>query len=311
MGEAPLIEIKNLSKTYNFGRFKALDGINLEIHTGEIFGLIGQNGAGKTTLMGCMLGLLNPSAGSVNIKGRSVNEMDVKRQTGFMPERPNFDKWMTVRQFLTYHHMLSGGSLRTAKENIERCLGEVELEPHAWNRRIVKLSRGMLQRVGLAQLLIGQPTLCFLDEPTSGMDPIGMTLVRELLLKWKAAGATVILNSHHLDEVEKVCDRVAFINGGKIQSIENVRAAQSAYIYTVRWDCSNGSDSPNGILEQMAEELSIIIESREDSCVRLKLADNKTAPEVIKFLVAHNVAVSEALFEKKALLDLFVSQRSE
>ncbi|HEY9776818.1 MAG TPA: ABC transporter ATP-binding protein [Planktothrix sp.] len=310
MDDGVLIQVKDLAKTYNFGKVKALDGISLDIQKGEIFGLIGPNGAGKTTLMGCLLGLLWPSKGSVVIDGRSPNDLAVKSMTGFMPERPSFDKWMTITQFLTYQYMLCGKPLKTARPVIDDALVQVQLERAAWKRPIRKLSRGMLQRVGLAQIIINKPKLCFLDEPTSGMDPLGMALVRELLLKWRDEGATIVLNSHHLDEVERICNRVAFIQKGSIQSIENTGVnANGTCIYIVRWDAGSVNGTIESVMNQLTEKLEISLQEHVPGNAKLRLNNQAQASEVINFLVHNGIPITEATFERKALLDLFVEQK--
>jgi ABC-2 type transport system ATP-binding protein len=306
MESTTFIAVSGLTKTYNFGRTRALDGITLEIKAGETFGLIGPNGAGKTTLMGCLLGLLRPSRGIISINGLSPHDLSIKRVTGFMPERPTFDKWMNVTQFLTYQYMLSGRSLKEKAITISDALETVKLERTAWKRPIRKLSRGMLQRVGLAQILIAKPQLCFLDEPTSGMDPMGMALVRDLLLKWKADGATVVLNSHHLHEVERVCDRVAFIQAGKIQAIESVNESINGMIFSVRWETLPNVQDETAVLSELVAELGVILKEAQAGSAKIIISEAKQSVEIIKFLVTRGVPVLEAGLERKPLLDLFV-----
>jgi ABC-2 type transport system ATP-binding protein len=227
-----------------------------------------------------------------------------------MPERPSFDKWMSVRQFLTYQYMLCGRPLSSAGAVIDGALHAVQLDRPVWKRRVRKLSRGMLQRVGLAQIIINSPKLCFLDEPTSGMDPLGMALVRELILEWRAKGATIIVNSHHLDEVERICDRVAFIQKGRIQSVETMKSIQEgSCLYVVRWDPGSVNGHFETIQKELIEKLGILMESTSEGLVKLRLNDQKQAPDVINFLVHNGIAISEASFERKALLDLFVEQK--
>jgi|AGTN01.1.fsa_nt_gi ABC-type multidrug transport system, ATPase component len=233
----PFIVVDDLRKSFKKGSVKAVDGVSFTVNRGDAFGLIGPNGAGKTTVLGCMLGLLHPSSGSVTIDGHSPYDEEVKRITGFLPERPSYNRWMKVRHFLQLHHSLAGRPVEEREVAIDEVLTEVELDlAIVKNRKIRELSRGMLQRVGLAQALIGKPKLCFLDEPTQGMDPLGFMLVRKLLVRMKREGITVILNSHHLHEVERVCDQVAFIRAGKIESVEALAAdLQERHIFMVRW----------------------------------------------------------------------------
>ncbi len=300
--ELAFIKVENLSKIYGLRKFHALDNINLQINKGEVFGLIGPNGAGKTTLMGCLLGLLKPSTGSVLINGKSVYDMSVKDITGFVPERPHFDAWMIVENFLHYHHMLANQPESKAKEDVAEALADVGLQPEVGKRLIRKLSRGMLQRLGLAQLIVGKPDLCFLDEPTSGMDPLGMALVKDLLVRWKKEGKTVVINSHHLDQVEKVCDRVAFIEGGKIRSIEELTPTlQTKQIFVVRW----GHPFPiYETVSEVAQNNMIEFELMEDHG-RFWLSSRNIGTKLLQELIAKDVQVEEAMYERKDLVELF------
>jgi ABC-2 type transport system ATP-binding protein len=215
----PFLQAANLTKSYK-GGIKALDDVTLEINKGEIIGLIGPNGAGKTTLIGCLLGLLRPDSGTVVIDGKSPDMLSVRGITGYVPERPEFEYWMSARQFLLYHHGLSQLEPRNAKKDVEAALALVELQESSWNRRLKTYSRGMLQRLNLAQLLIGKPQLMLMDEPTLGLDPTGLVVVRRIVESARAQGATAIINSHQLDEVERLCDRVVFMNKGRIETAE-------------------------------------------------------------------------------------------
>jgi ABC-2 type transport system ATP-binding protein len=215
----PFLQASNLIKSYK-GGIKALDGVSLDISKGEIIGLIGPNGAGKTTLIGCLLGLLKPDSGSVIIDGKSPDMLSVRAITGYVPERAEFEYWMSGRQFLLYHHGLANLDPRNAKRDADAALDLVELQQASWNRRLKTYSRGMLQRLNLAQLLIGKPDLMLMDEPTLGLDPTGLVVVRRIIDAARARGATAIINSHQLDEVERLCDRVVFMNKGRIESAE-------------------------------------------------------------------------------------------
>jgi len=304
-----LIEVDRLRKTYSFGKTVALDGISLKIKRGEIFGLIGPNGAGKTTLMGCLLALLKPTSGSIQINGCDPGDLSIRQITGFLPERPNFDAWMTAKQFLHYHHMLAKRPAESRLADIAEALEMVGLEKSVANRQVRKFSRGMLQRLGLAQVLIGKPQLCFLDEPASGMDPLGMALVRNLLLNWKRNEVTVILNSHHLDEVEKVCNRVAFIRAGKIESIQNLdEENEKNMIFLVRWQSLNGAGPPTKAIERCVQESCVeLIECSEQSG-RFIVGSRESARQLIKLLVMADIPLEEARFERQPLADLFINE---
>ena len=308
---ASFIEIAGLSKTYNWGKIRALDNVNLSVHSGEVFGLIGPNGAGKTTLMGCLLAVLNPTSGQIKINGKPPDDLAVRKITGFLPERPHFDAWMKVGQFLQYHQMLSLQPSKNVKQEIEEALTAVGLDPSVSKRSVKQLSRGMLQRLGLAQVLIGKPQVCFLDEPTSGMDPLGMALVHDLVMQWKRQGVTVILNSHHLDEVAKVCDRVAFIKGGKIESIEELSLPSMTKLsFTVRW-AQNLTADQSQQLPAIASAGSAQIEEAAEAWTRFSLIERSSALQLIRALVLAEFPLEEASLERKNLHDLFSTQSSE
>ena len=221
---APVISVEGVTKTYGrWGRrTRALDGVSLEVRRGETLGLIGPNGAGKTTLLSCLLGFLRPDAGRMSIAGREVDDLWVRARTGYMPERLGFDRDLSGANFLAFHWRLSGGDpARTASE-VQAAAERVGLDRAALWKKLRTYSRGMLQRIGVAQATLGSPELLFLDEPASGTDPLGVAIVREQILAAKARGATIVLNSHQLAEVERVCDRVVFIDRGRLTRSETL-----------------------------------------------------------------------------------------
>jgi ABC-2 type transport system ATP-binding protein len=222
-GHQPAVEVIDLRKTYKGGNVCALDGVSFSLAPGEIFGLIGPNGAGKTTLIGCLLALLRADSGTIRILGKPPDFISIRKVTGYVPERAEFEYWMTGRQFLHFHHGLAQRDPRTAQKEIDEALELVELAKGAWNRRLVTYSRGMLQRLNLAQMMIGKPQVALLDEPTLGLDPTGVAVVRGIIENMRAQGVTTIINSHHLDEIERLCDRVAFIKDGRLASIEDLK----------------------------------------------------------------------------------------
>ena len=199
-----------------------LKGVDLDVAPGEVVGLIGPNGAGKTTLMSCLLAFLRPDEGEITIDGRANDDLDVRRRTGFVPERMNFDRRATGFEFVRYMARLAGVPRDDASARTRAMLERLGIADAA-NKRLGQYSRGMLQRAGMAQALIHQPAYLFLDEPTSGLDPNGVLLVREVIAEQKARGAAVLLNSHQLAEIEKVCDRVLFLRDGVIARTETLR----------------------------------------------------------------------------------------
>lgn len=309
--KAVCIKIEHLVKTYGRARTRALDDINLEISEGEVFGLIGPNGAGKTTLMGCLLTLIRPSSGQILVFDKTPDKLSVKSQCAFLPERPNFDAWMTAMQFMHYHHMLAKQSASTSKADIEKALKTVELDPSAWNKRIKKFSRGMLQRLGLAQMLLGKPRLCFLDEPSSGMDPLGTSLLRNLLLAWKKENVTVVLNSHHLDELERVCDRVAFIKSGRIQQVEELCGLGTNQVNILVKCTSNVDLPPQLVLQHIATRIQAELLINDGNILKFKLKSSADKAHLVRLLVENQIAVEEVFQEKRGLEDIFISIHKE
>ena len=211
-----VIVVSDLSKSYGrFGRrAQALSGVSLEVRRGETVGLIGPNGAGKTTLLSCLLGFLRPDRGTITVDGMAPDDLAVRAMTGYMPERlglrPGPDR--RARSSPTTGASPAATPRDTARE-VAAAAARVGLDGGVLLRRLSGYSRGMLQRIGVAQAMLRDPELLFLDEPASGTDPLGVAIVRDRILEAKARGATIVLNSHQLPEVERVCDRVVFIVG--------------------------------------------------------------------------------------------------
>lgn len=307
-----IITVDSLSKSYKNSKVKAVDNASFQIEKGEVFGLIGPNGAGKTTIFSCLLALTNPSSGTIEIDGRSPQDIQVKAMLGFLPERPCYNRWMTVRQFLQYHHGLAGHPASEREAEIKRVLALVELDVDPKKRRIKELSRGMLQRIGLAQALIGKPQICFLDEPTSGMDPLGFILIRKLLLKLKEEGMTIVLNSHHLLEVERVCDRVAFIRRGKIEEVSSLADLNTIrQMLKVEW-LPQTEDDPTRQekLAQLADACQCPLLESSSCGAKFAVATNEKAAELLAGLQKENFSVYQSTFEKKELVELFLNERA-
>ncbi|CAN5488177.1 ABC transporter ATP-binding protein [soil metagenome] len=304
-----LIVVENLTKTYKQGKVKAVDKACFEVNEGEVFGLIGPNGAGKTTIFGCLLALTEPTSGTIKIDGMSPFDLDVKAQLGFLPERPCYSRWMTIKQFLTYHHWLSGRPASECESEIKRVIALVELDIDINRRKVKEMSRGMLQRVGIAQALIGHPRIFFLDEPTSGMDPLGFILIRKLLLQCKADGMTIVLNSHHLNEVEKVCDRIAFIRKGNIEEVANIsELAEVRQLLIVSWlPCEA---DPQSIVAAVAEKSDCPLVECVGETAKFTVASNAKAAEIISSLSAGGLHVYASKFEKRELVELFLTTPS-
>ena len=301
------IRVAEVSKTFRAGRVRALDRVSLEIRAGETFGIIGPNGAGKTTLLGCLLGLLRPDSGTLTLDGLPPDDLAVRRRTGYLPERLVLDRWMSGLDFLAYHHALAGLPAERRDADCVQIFDRVGLEPSARSQVIRRYSRGMLQRLGLAQALLGEPRFVFLDEPISGVDPAGVILFRRLLLGLRATGATVIVNSHQLDEIERICDRVAFVRGGQVQSIETVSAgAGLERVIAVRWSSGTTADrvAPEA-LGAIAARAGATLSSVGGTVGRFVVADDEGAARLLEAMLAAGVRVIEATPEGGRLERLF------
>jgi ABC-2 type transport system ATP-binding protein len=216
-GAQPIIRIENLRVEFRGSARKvAVDGLNLTIQPGEVFGFLGPNGAGKTTTMNVLLGFVNPSGGAAYIFGVDVRHPIARQRIGYLPELTYYYKFLTAEELLRFYARIFQIPRREVGARIDKVLKLVELEP-ARRRLIRTYSKGMQQRVGLAQALINNPELLILDEPTSGLDPIGRMKVREIIQRLKNEGKTVFFSSHELGEVETVCDRVAILNEGQLR----------------------------------------------------------------------------------------------
>ena len=216
---AQALNIENLHKSFSMGfmlkKKKILKGISLAVNEGEIFGYLGPNGAGKTTTIKCILALIFPEQGKIELFGRSHLSPSARARTGFLPENPYFYDHLTASEFLTFYSQLFSIKKDERKEKIKGLLQTVGLEQSA-NLQLRKFSRGMLQRIGLAQALLNEPSLVLLDEPLGGLDPLGRKEIRDIIVRLKEEGKTVFLSSHILQDIEMICDRVAIIVNGEI-----------------------------------------------------------------------------------------------
>jgi ABC-2 type transport system ATP-binding protein len=208
--------IKDFRPGFGLRRKRVLHGVDFEVMEGEIFGFVGPNGAGKTTTLKILMGLIRPTEGSASILGRDVGESEFRDQIGFLPENPYFYPFLTAREILDFYAKLTGVEPAVRGRRVDELLERVNLS-HAADARLRTFSKGMLQRVGVAQALIHDPSVVFLDEPMSGLDPIGRKEIRDVILSLREAGKTVFMNTHILPDVEMICDRVAIIAKGRIR----------------------------------------------------------------------------------------------
>jgi ABC-2 type transport system ATP-binding protein len=223
-GKTSVIEIDGLTKDYDVGfwrkrKVRALDGLSLTVNQGEIFGFLGANGAGKTTTLKLLMRLIFPTDGSARILGHDIMDVAMHNRIGYLPENPYFYDYLTAREFLNFCGQIFGLSSTVRDNRSRELLRRVRLDESKWNTQLRKFSKGMLQRVGLAQALVNDPEVVFLDEPMSGLDPIGRREVRDLIAGLRQEGKTVFMCSHILSDIEVLCDRVAILKGGRLAQV--------------------------------------------------------------------------------------------
>jgi ABC-2 type transport system ATP-binding protein len=222
-----IIEIENLTKDYEVGfwrkkKVRALEDLSLNVTPGQIFGFLGGNGAGKTTTIKILMGLLFPTSGTARILGSDISDVSMHKRIGYCPENPYFYDYLTASELMNYFGELFGLNTGERKKRSSELLAKVGLEEKDWNKQLRKFSKGMLQRVGLAQALINEPEIVFFDEPMSGLDPIGRREIRELIVDLRKKGTTVFMSTHILSDVEALCDEVAILRSGKLAAKGNL-----------------------------------------------------------------------------------------
>ncbi|HYL63836.1 MAG TPA: ABC transporter ATP-binding protein [Candidatus Methylomirabilis sp.] len=217
------IEIENLTKDYPFGflhlkKRRSLENLTMQVESGEVFGFLGPNGAGKSTTIKLLTGLIFPEAGTARILGKPITDIEMHRDIGYLPEQPYFYDYLTAAELLDYFARIHDFPARERRERVAKMLKKVGLET-AGKIQLRKYSKGMLQRVGLAQAILHDPQVVILDEPTSGLDPLGRREVRDIILELKKEGKTVLFSTHILSDAEMMCDRVGVIVGGKLRGV--------------------------------------------------------------------------------------------
>lgn len=295
----PAIETKGLRK--EFGKKVAVADLTLQVARGEIFGFLGPNGAGKTTSMKMLLGLTAPTAGEATLLGRPLGDRATRAHIGFLPEHFRFHEWLTAAEFLDLHGKLYGMSHARRQRVIPELLQLVSLGDRA-ETKLSAFSKGMLQRIGLAQALLNDPQLVFLDEPTSGLDPLGRRLVRIIISSLREEGTTVFLNSHLLSEIELTCDRVAFIRGGKILRVASLSELQEE---AIRVHVRVGQPTPD-LLDDLASFGSDVRLEKGDGRITLYLADESALPRLAAWLVGAGHTLYELSPQPLSLEERFI-----
>ena len=255
---APAIEIAGLTKDYSVGFWRpkmkrSLDNLTFHVEEGEVFGFLGPNGAGKTTTMKLLMGLIFPTEGTARVRGRGIDDVEMHREIGYLPEQPYFYDYLTARELLDYYAQFYDFSSTERRERVAKYLERVGLTAAA-DVQLRKFSKGMLQRAGIAQAILHDPPVVILDEPMSGLDPVGRREIRDIILDLKNQGRTVFFSTHILSDAEMLCDRVAVLAGGKLQ----------------------GVGAPREIVTMKSQSMEILFELREGRSLPADLAAQAT-----------------------------------
>ncbi len=291
------IETEGLRKV--FGDRAAVKGLTLRVEQGEVFGFLGPNGAGKTTSIKMLLGLVSPTSGKAALLGAPVGDRPTLARVGFLPEHFRFQEWLTASEFLELHGELLGMEKIDLKSRRDELLERVGLSDFH-DKQLRTFSKGMLQRIGLAQALLNHPALVFLDEPTSGLDPVGRRLVRDVIHELRKEGTCVFLNSHLLSEIEVTCDRVGFIRHGEVVRIlELVSLDKNVSMVTIR---------ATGFTQETVSGISRWGENIQANGEQLTLTihDESHLPEINRYLVAQGVNVYAITPARISLEEIFI-----
>lgn len=294
---APVIETRQLRKV--FGRKVAVDSLTLEVRRGEVFGFLGPNGAGKTTAIKMLMGLVHPTSGSASILGKPVGDVKVRERIGFLPEHFRFHDWLRADEFLDWHGELYGMSPEVRAKRIPEVLSLVGLTNES-KQRLRTFSKGMQQRIGIAQALLNDPEIVFLDEPTSALDPLGRRDVRDLIKRLRAQGVTVFLNSHLLSEVEMVCDRVVIIDHGRV-----IRQGTLTELLTSQFEIDVRVANLTPAMVEAVRPLTVSLATYGD-VLRVAVRDNGAIPEVAETIIRNGGKLYELTPRRSSLEDLFV-----
>jgi ABC-2 type transport system ATP-binding protein len=308
-----VVQITNLSKDYETGFWKkkkvrALDDLTLSVHGQQIFGFLGENGAGKTTTIKILMTLLFPTSGAAQILGRDISDRSVHARIGYCPENPYFYDYLTARELMDYFGELFQLEPKLRKQRTEELLTKVGLDEKDWNKQLRKFSKGMLQRVGLAQSLINEPEIVFLDEPMSGLDPIGRREIRELIAGLPAKGTTVFMSTHILSDAEALCDEVAILRGGRLAAAGRLHDLLRESDETESFEIV----ITNADAEKLTQSLNGNVELKQRSGDTLMIVDGEKHVE--EALRAAHIAGGKLISVnpiRRSLEDLFIAQTKE
>jgi ABC-2 type transport system ATP-binding protein len=292
-------ETSKLTKRFSRKKITALNEVSLSVDSGIIFGLLGPNGAGKTTLIKILLGILYPSSGTATVMERPINDVSVKEKIGYLPENHNYPDFLTGGDMLDFYAQLAGVDKKRRAATKARLLELVEMTE--WQHtRIKKYSKGMRQRLGLAQAMINDPQLLFLDEPTDGVDPIGRKHIRDILSHLKEQGKTIFLNSHLLSEVELICDQVAILDKGRLVHCGTV-ADLTSPTKTYRFETSKLSDEVVHGVKSLAVKME-----QQNSALQVTVSSLKKLNAIIDYLRQNHIDIKAITPHKHSLEESFI-----
>lgn len=292
-----VIETTELRKDY--GDIVAVQGLTLTVHSGEVFGFLGPNGAGKTTSIKMLLGLVHPTSGEARLLDGKPGEARVMQRVGFLPEHFRFHPWLKAGEFLDVNGRLLGMNAEQRQRRIPVLLDRVGLADRV-DTRLGKFSKGMTQRIGIAQALLNDPEVVFFDEPTSGLDPLGRRLVRDIIADLREVGTTVFLNSHFLSEVELTCDRIAIIDRGRVVRQGAVDELTGGLIEVK----IRAGDLTDGLVEGLSRWGRVI--ARNQNRVEMQVESETELPEIANWLVSGGAKLYNLTPQRLSLEELFV-----
>ena len=307
-----VVKIENLSKDYEVGfwkkkRVRALDNLNLQVEGGQIFGFLGGNGAGKTTTIKILMSLIFPTTGRAKILGSDISDVRMHQRIGYCPENPYFYDYLKARELMNYFGELFGLNQAQRNRKTEELLARVGLEEKDWDKQLRKFSKGMLQRVGLAQALINEPEIVFLDEPMSGLDPIGRREIRELIHELREKGTTVFMSTHILSDIEALCDNVAILRGGKLAATGNLNdlltnsGERQIFEITVK-----GASAEN--LRNEIEAISGATVAAKPNGANIQIADEKDIDAILPIVRRAGGSLISVQPVRQSLEELFVKE---
>lgn len=307
-----IVEIENLTKDYDVGfwrkkKVRALDGLSLTVNEGEIFGFLGANGAGKTTTLKLLMRLIFPTSGSARILGSDIADVSMHAQIGYLPENPYFYDYLTAIEFLNFCGELCGVSKTIREKRAGELLTRVGLKETKWKTQLRKFSKGMLQRVGLAQALINDPRIVFLDEPMSGLDPIGRREVRDLIASLRDDGKTVFMCSHILSDIEVLCDRVAILKGGRLAQIGALDELRQKATGRNLIEVVVGGTDENNLRAHLPKQERFELNSTPAG-LRIEVADEKDVDVVLAALRKVNGTLISVQPVRQSLEELFLEE---